>query len=282
MSEEKDDQRKSELLRELFEHHAGHFTGDPPYKGLVDIYVDGEVALQFQYGSLNLGHELNNTSEVSKYLDNKEELSRRDEGGFDIWEMGEDWTPEEATKLCVEVIEKSGNTIEDVTHAEEGDCPTNGRTDLESLIDSKNYGEESEENINTKEKLQPIYGHIYDLVIEAEDGIPDPIPHIEFHTEDEKIAYRFSIGGHTFESRSDHDAGVVNKYVERRDDLEYMETHDNSTTIIHYAWEPDDALIVSEKLLESAYGISLNEIIYAEFVEDNSARVISWEEFPLE
>jgi hypothetical protein len=51
MAQKKDGEKK---LRDLFEHHASHEIEGANATPFIDIHVDGEVALQFSYGALNL------------------------------------------------------------------------------------------------------------------------------------------------------------------------------------------------------------------------------------
>lgn len=252
-------------LRQLFDHHANHEIGKGEVLPFVDIYVDDQKVLQFSHGRLNLTGKISDTEEIELYLQSVEELSEENHGGFTEWILPNDWDADQAFQICQKILQKAGYEVEDVTHAVEQDCPTKGMFDLEDIStrDTNIVHDSSVED--PEEQLKSVYQHLRELEIDAK-GVPSPFPLVNFYVDNDKLPYVFGPGVHGLDWHSDEERDQFDNIVANHSDLEATAGEKSSISISHYGWTPDDAFTLTKKFLDELYGISVDEIEYAEIV----------------
>ena len=239
----------------------------------VDIYVDGDVTLQFSYGSLNLG-TAENSDDAKEFLYAKEQLTY--EEIFEGWSLSEDWSGEEAFTLCVETLNQLGHEIEEVTYAVEQDCPSNGTMAWDE-IGKESEPKQGHEVEIPREQLRAVYEYLKKLEEEADD-IPSPFPVVHFYVGGEKLDYVLGPAVHSLEQHSDEERRQFDEFVRDHPNLEATAPEKSSISVTHYGWTPDSALEITEQLLDQLYDISIDQITYAEIVTSGPEDDTPWTE----
>lgn len=265
--------KTEQRLRNLFNHHASHEIGSGEATPFIDIYVNGDVTLQFQYGILNLA-ATENPDDAREFLGEQEQLTY--EEILEGWSLSEGWTGKDAFTLCVETLNQLGRDIDEVTYAVEQDCPSNS-TIAWNEIGKEPEPKQGDEVENPGEQLQAVYGCLRELEEEADD-VPNPFPLVNFYVDGEKLDYVFGPAVHSLEQHSDEERRKFDEFVSSHPDLEATAAEKSSISVTHYEWTPDSALEITEQVLDRLYDISIDQITYSEIATAGPEDDTSWTE----